>query len=197
MSAVRLSPATLPARASSKVLRLAAWLVASASDRKAGPWLVIGFAVVHATLWTLILINLKAANPKYQPGPLLLRGKLSNGKVESASQGKMYVSMVELPNGKVLETGGGLIDREDPVYEASMVDPAKLGNSKSEAAYTPMATDPVPRTYHSQSLVIVTSQAGRIRSRERRFPWPATIFVIRVTSRWAWWDRSSRGTSPS
>ena len=61
MSAVRLLPATLHARASSKVRRLAAWLVASASDRKAGPWLVIGFAIVHAVLWTLILINLKAA----------------------------------------------------------------------------------------------------------------------------------------
>ena len=61
MSAVRLPPATLHARASSKVWRLAAWLVASASDRKAGPWLVIGFAILHAVLWTLILINLKAA----------------------------------------------------------------------------------------------------------------------------------------
>jgi 4-amino-4-deoxy-L-arabinose transferase-like glycosyltransferase len=35
--------------------------VASASDRKASLWLVIGFAVAHAVLWTLILINLKAA----------------------------------------------------------------------------------------------------------------------------------------
>ena len=61
MSAVRLSPATLHARASSKVRRLAAWLVASASDRETGPWLVIGFALAHATLWTLILIKLKAA----------------------------------------------------------------------------------------------------------------------------------------
>jgi 4-amino-4-deoxy-L-arabinose transferase-like glycosyltransferase len=61
MSAVRLPSATLHARASSKVRRLAAWLVASASDRKAGPWLVIGFAILHAVLWTLILINLKAA----------------------------------------------------------------------------------------------------------------------------------------
>ena len=61
MSAVRPLPVTLHARASSKVRRLAAWLVASASDGKAGPWLVIGFALVHAVLWTLILINLKAA----------------------------------------------------------------------------------------------------------------------------------------
>src|SRR5665213_3183411 len=61
MSAVRFLPATLHARASSKVRRLAAWLVASASDRKAGPWLVTGFALAHAVLWTLILINLKAA----------------------------------------------------------------------------------------------------------------------------------------
>ena len=61
MSAVRHLSATLHARASSKVRRLAAWLVASASDREASVWLVIGFALVHATLWTLILINLKAA----------------------------------------------------------------------------------------------------------------------------------------
>ena len=61
MSAVRLPPATLHARASSKLRRLAAWLVAAASDRNSGAWLVIGFALVHATLWTLILIHLKAA----------------------------------------------------------------------------------------------------------------------------------------
>ena len=38
-----------------------AWLLASASDRDAAPALVIGFAAVHALLWTVILINLKAA----------------------------------------------------------------------------------------------------------------------------------------
>ena len=43
------------------VRRLAAWLSACASDPKAGLWLVIGFAVAHAVLWTLILVNLKAA----------------------------------------------------------------------------------------------------------------------------------------
>src|ERR1700733_2829312 len=61
MSGARLLPANLYARASSKVRRLAAWLVASASDPEAGPALVIGFAAAHAVLWTLILINLKAA----------------------------------------------------------------------------------------------------------------------------------------
>jgi 4-amino-4-deoxy-L-arabinose transferase-like glycosyltransferase len=40
---------------------VAAWLAARARDPKAGLWLVIGFAVAHAVLWTLILINLKAA----------------------------------------------------------------------------------------------------------------------------------------
>src|SRR5207247_2627937 len=43
------------------IRRLAAWLAASASDPKASLWLVIGFAVAHAVLWTFILINLKAA----------------------------------------------------------------------------------------------------------------------------------------
>ena len=38
----------------------AAWLAARASDPKAGLWLVTGFAAVHAVLWTLILVNLKA-----------------------------------------------------------------------------------------------------------------------------------------
>jgi 4-amino-4-deoxy-L-arabinose transferase-like glycosyltransferase len=40
---------------------LAAWVAASASDPKAGRRLVIGFAAVHAMLWTLVLSNLKAA----------------------------------------------------------------------------------------------------------------------------------------
>src|ERR1017187_8130060 len=61
MSAAPFLPAKLHARASSKLRRLAAWLVAAASDRKAGLWLVIGFATLHAVLWTFILINLKAA----------------------------------------------------------------------------------------------------------------------------------------
>src|SRR6202142_863500 len=61
MSGARLLPANLYARASSRVRRLAAWLAASASDPEAGPALVVGFAAVHAVLWTLILINLKAA----------------------------------------------------------------------------------------------------------------------------------------
>src|SRR5450631_3018145 len=61
MSGAPLLPAKPHARASSKARRLVAWLVAAASDRKASPWLVIGFALVHAVLWTFILINLKAA----------------------------------------------------------------------------------------------------------------------------------------
>jgi 4-amino-4-deoxy-L-arabinose transferase-like glycosyltransferase len=61
MSGARLLPAKPHARASSKARRLVAWLVAAASDRKASLWLVIGFAIVHAVLWTFILINLKAA----------------------------------------------------------------------------------------------------------------------------------------
>src|SRR3954471_21891955 len=43
------------------IRRLAAWLAASASNPAAAPWLVIGFAVAHAVLWTLILVRLKAA----------------------------------------------------------------------------------------------------------------------------------------
>jgi 4-amino-4-deoxy-L-arabinose transferase-like glycosyltransferase len=38
---------------------VAAWLASRASDPRSGVWLVIGFAVVHAALWTLILVKLK------------------------------------------------------------------------------------------------------------------------------------------
>jgi Domain of unknown function (DUF1929) len=93
------------------------------------------------------LIDLATANPKYKPGPLIPRGKLSNGQLESPTEGKMYVSAVILPNGQVFETGGGLIDREDPVYEASMYNPATN-------AFTQVAADPVARTYHSSAFLL-------------------------------------------
>src|SRR5471032_430395 len=61
MSGAQVRSANLTARASSMVRRSAAWLAACASDPKASLWLVIGFAAAHAVLWTLILVNLKAA----------------------------------------------------------------------------------------------------------------------------------------
>jgi 4-amino-4-deoxy-L-arabinose transferase-like glycosyltransferase len=54
-------PVTSRVRRRPSIRRLAAWLAASASDPDAGLRLVIGFAAVHAALWTLILANLKAA----------------------------------------------------------------------------------------------------------------------------------------
>jgi 4-amino-4-deoxy-L-arabinose transferase-like glycosyltransferase len=61
MSTASVLPATSRARRRPTIRRLAAWLAARASDPQAGLWLVIGFAAAHAVLWTLILINLKAA----------------------------------------------------------------------------------------------------------------------------------------
>jgi 4-amino-4-deoxy-L-arabinose transferase-like glycosyltransferase len=61
MSTASFLPAAARARRRSTIRRLAAWLAATASDPKASLWLVIGFAAAHAVLWTLILINLKAA----------------------------------------------------------------------------------------------------------------------------------------
>src|SRR5881227_2956784 len=60
MTAASFLPATSRARRP-RIRRLAAWVVASASDPKAGLWLVTGFAAAHAALWTLVLANLKAA----------------------------------------------------------------------------------------------------------------------------------------
>src|SRR6202051_1267002 len=61
MSTASILPAASRARRRLSIRRPAAWLAASASDPKAGLPLVIGFAAAHAVLWTLILINLKAA----------------------------------------------------------------------------------------------------------------------------------------
>ncbi|MGN9910429.1 galactose oxidase-like domain-containing protein [Phytohabitans sp. LJ34] len=94
------------------------------------------------------LIDLKAANPQYQPGPLLPQGTLTGGAAQTGEQGKMYVSLVLLPDGTVFETGGGLHNRADPVFEASIFDPQT--NKFREG----MATDPVPRTYHSSAFLL-------------------------------------------
>lgn len=61
MSTASFLPAAVRARRWPKLRRRAAWLAAMASDPKAGLRLVIGFAAAHAVLWTLILVNLKAA----------------------------------------------------------------------------------------------------------------------------------------
>ncbi|QWG12932.1 glycosyltransferase family 39 protein [Bradyrhizobium sediminis] len=61
MSTASFLPAASRARRRPGLRRLAAWLAANACDPRAGLWLVIGFAAAHAVLWTLILINLKAA----------------------------------------------------------------------------------------------------------------------------------------
>jgi 4-amino-4-deoxy-L-arabinose transferase-like glycosyltransferase len=61
MSTTSILPSTARARSRLSPRRLAAWLVARATNRKTGLWLVIQFAVLHAVLWTFILINLKAA----------------------------------------------------------------------------------------------------------------------------------------
>src|ERR1700675_1182842 len=61
MSTASFLPAMARARRRPAIRRLAAWLSARSSDPTAGVWLVIGFVIAHAVLWTLILINLKAA----------------------------------------------------------------------------------------------------------------------------------------
>ena len=61
MTTASFLPVSARARRRPSIRRLAAWVAASASDPDASLRLVIGFAAVHAALWTLILANLKAA----------------------------------------------------------------------------------------------------------------------------------------
>ncbi|MGI5149669.1 galactose oxidase-like domain-containing protein [Plantactinospora sp. CA-294935] len=94
------------------------------------------------------IIDLKAASPRYEPGPPLPQGTLTGGVPQGDDQGKMYVSLVLLPDGTVFETGGALHNRADPVFEASIFDP------QTNRFRQGMATDPVPRTYHSSAFLL-------------------------------------------
>ncbi|MCF1596174.1 galactose oxidase early set domain-containing protein [Streptomyces muensis] len=96
------------------------------------------------------VIDLKDPNPSYVAGPPLPQGTvdLGAGKVpQSGNQGKMYVSAVLLPDGKVLETGGALHNRANPVYESSIYDPAT-------GTFDPVAPDPEERGYHSSAFLL-------------------------------------------
>ncbi|MEE6262818.1 galactose oxidase early set domain-containing protein [Plantactinospora sonchi] len=106
-----------------------------------------GHTAVDANRLTDI-IDLKAASPRYVPGPLIPQGTLTGGTPQSPGQGKMYVSAVLLPDGTVFETGGALHNRADPVFEASIFDPI------SNTFRPRMAVDPVPRTYHSSAFLL-------------------------------------------
>ncbi|MDG4788220.1 DUF1929 domain-containing protein [Micromonospora sp. WMMD1102] len=93
------------------------------------------------------IVDLKQTDPAYLPGPDLPAGTLTGGVPQTATQGKMYVSAVLLPDGTVFETGGALHNRADPVHEASVFDP-------QTDTFTPMAADPVPRGYHSAAFLL-------------------------------------------
>ncbi|MBA2808643.1 DUF1929 domain-containing protein [Streptomyces sp. KM273126] len=96
------------------------------------------------------VIDLKAANPSYVAGPPLPQGTVDVGAgpvPQTGDQGKMYVSAVLLPDGKVLETGGALHNRADPVYESSVYDPATN-------TFDPVAADPEARGYHSSAFLL-------------------------------------------
>ena len=59
MSTASILPANARGKRVPSLRRLGARLASRARDPKASLWLVIGFATVHAVLWTLILVNLK------------------------------------------------------------------------------------------------------------------------------------------
>ncbi|MEU7320485.1 galactose oxidase early set domain-containing protein [Streptomyces griseoviridis] len=96
------------------------------------------------------VIDLKAADPAYVAGPPIPQGTVDLGAgpvPQTGDQGKMYVSAVLLPDGTVLETGGALHNRADPVRETSIYDPAT-------GTFDPVAADPEARGYHSSAFLL-------------------------------------------
>jgi 4-amino-4-deoxy-L-arabinose transferase-like glycosyltransferase len=61
MSTASYLPTAARARRRLSIRHLAAWLMLRARDPQTGFWLVVSFALVHGVIWTLALINLKAA----------------------------------------------------------------------------------------------------------------------------------------
>ncbi|GAA3237374.1 galactose oxidase early set domain-containing protein [Actinocorallia longicatena] len=84
------------------------------------------------------IVDLDSANPAYRPGPDL-------------PQGKLYVSAVLLPDGTVFETGGSRNIRSNHVFEASIFNPAV---PRAQERWTPMASDPVARSYHNTAVLL-------------------------------------------
>ncbi|MGN1288363.1 MAG: hypothetical protein ACI4XG_17540, partial [Bradyrhizobium sp.] len=61
MSTASILPAARRTTRRLTIRRIAAWIASRAIDPRTSLWFVIGFALVHAVLWTLILVKLKAA----------------------------------------------------------------------------------------------------------------------------------------
>lgn len=96
------------------------------------------------------IIDLKQPNPQYVHGPPLPQGTVDMGdgpRPQTGAEGKMYVSAVLLPDGTVLETGGALHNRANPVYSASIFDPVT-------ETFDPVTPDPEARGYHSSSFLL-------------------------------------------
>jgi len=84
---------------------------------------------------TVDIVDLNAASPAYTPGPDL------------PGTGKSYVNLTTLPDRTVLATNGATNNRSGDVLTAAVFQP-------QSRTWTTVAPDPVPRNYHSVSILL-------------------------------------------
>ncbi|GAA2729894.1 galactose oxidase early set domain-containing protein [Actinocorallia aurantiaca] len=85
---------------------------------------------------TVDVIDLKSGDPKYRPGK------------KNLPAGKMYPSLVLMPDGKIFETAGAAYTRRNAVREASIYDPNTGGFQRGIPA------DPKGRGYHNTAMLL-------------------------------------------
>jgi hypothetical protein len=104
------------------------------------------------------VIDLKAANPAYTPGPDL-------------PFPAMYQTAVIMPTGSIFVTNRGVLNRTDAQNMAAMSDPGMTH-------WDNVAADPIARNYHSSSLLLPSGKVISVGSNPATNNWEFRVSVF-------------------